>query len=85
MNIFIYKDLFIVYVIMTEFVLDIETRQQSDDHSSHGCPSYTKYFFQIDINGNVNISEKISCKSDGAGEKKYILSIYIFSLPVGSN
>ena len=60
---------------MTEYVLDIETYQQSDDHSVHGCPSYTKYFFQIDINGNVNISEKISCKSDGTGEKKKILSI----------
>ena len=60
---------------MTEYVLDIETYQQADDHSVHGCPSYTKYFFQIDINGNVNISEKISCKSDGTGEKKKILSI----------
>lgn len=60
---------------MTEYVLDIETYQQSDDHSVHGCPSYTKYFFQIDINGNVNISEKKSCRSDGTGEKKKILSI----------
>jgi hypothetical protein len=64
-----------IYVIMTEYVLDIETYQQSDDYSVHGCPSFTKYFFQIDINGNVNISEKTSCKSDGAGEKKKILSI----------
>jgi hypothetical protein len=60
---------------MTEFVLDIETYQQSDDYSVHGCPSFTKYFFQIDINGNVNISEKRSCKSDGGGEKKNILTI----------
>lgn len=61
---------------MTDFVLDIETYPQSDDHSVHGCPSYTKYFFQIDGNGNVNISEKTSCKNDGSGgEKKNILSI----------
>jgi hypothetical protein len=60
---------------MTEFVLDIETYPQSDDHSVHGCPSYTKYFFQIDVNGNVNISEKVSCKNDGSGDKKIILSI----------
>ncbi len=60
---------------MSEFVLDIETYPQSDDHSVHGCPSYTKYFFQIDINGNVCISKKQSCKNDGSGEKKNILSI----------
>ena len=60
---------------MTEFVLDIETYPQSDNHCVHGCSSYTKYFFQIDVNGNVNISEKVSCKNDGSGEKKNILSI----------
>jgi hypothetical protein len=64
-----------MYPIMTEFVLDIETYPQSDDHCVHGCRSYTKYFFQIDVNGNVNISEKQSCKNDGSGEKKNILSI----------
>jgi hypothetical protein len=60
---------------MTEYIIDIETHIQSNDHSVHGCPSYTKYFFQIDVNGNVNISEKSSCKSDGGGERKIILSI----------
>ena len=60
---------------MTEFVLDIETHTQSDNHSVHGCPSYTKYFFKIDVNGNVNISEKTACKDDGSDEKKSILSI----------
>jgi hypothetical protein len=60
---------------MTEFVLDIETYPQSNKHCVHGCSSYTKYFFQIDVNGNVNISEKVSCKNDGSGEKKNILSI----------
>lgn len=61
---------------MNEFVLDIETAPQSDDHSVHGCPLYTKYFFQIDVNGNANISETVSYKEhDGFGEKKIILSI----------
>ena len=65
-----------MYPIMTEFVLDIETYPQSDVPCGfHGCPSYTKYFFQIDVNGNVNISEKQSCKNDDSGEKKNILSI----------
>ena len=64
-----------MYPIMTEFVLDIETYPQSNNHCVHGCSSYTKYFFQIDVNGNVNISEKVSCKNDGSGEKKNILSI----------
>ena len=64
-----------MYPIMTEFVLDIETYPQTDRHCVHGCSSYTKYFFQIDVNGNVNISEKVSCKNDGSGEKKNILSI----------
>ena len=64
-----------MYTIMTEFVLDIETYPQSNKHCVHGCSSYTKYFFQIDVNGNVNISEKVSCKNDGSGEKKNILSI----------
>jgi hypothetical protein len=60
---------------MTEYIIDIETYIQSDDHCVHGCPSYTKYFFKIDVNGNVNISEKRSCKSDGGGERQIILSI----------
>jgi len=62
---------------MSEFVLDIETCPQSDDYISNvGCRSYTKYYFQIDVNGNVNISEKTSLKWDGSGgEKKNILSI----------
>jgi hypothetical protein len=60
---------------MTEFVLDIETYPQSNKQCVHGYSSYTKYFFQIDVNGNVNISEKVSCKNDGSGEKKNILSI----------
>lgn len=61
---------------MSEFVLDIETYPQSDDHSVHGCPHYTKYFFQIDINGNVNISKE-TCETDSSflGQKKHILSI----------
>lgn len=61
---------------MTEFVLDIETMHQSDDHSVHGCPSYTKYFFQINVNGNVNVLEQ---STDGSGtpkgEKNNVLSI----------
>ena len=61
---------------MTELVLDIETYPQSNDYiPNQGCRSYTKYFFQIDVNGNVNISEKTSCKNDGSGEKKNILSV----------
>lgn len=61
---------------MSEFVLDIETYPQRDDYiPNQGCRSYTKYYFQIDVNGNVNISEKTSCKNDGLGEKKHILSI----------
>lgn len=61
---------------MTELVLDIETYPQSNDYiPNQGCRSYTKYFFQIDVNGNVNISEKTSCKNDGSGEKKIILSV----------
>lgn len=60
---------------MTEFVLDIETYQQSDDYSVHGCPSFTKYFFQIDINGNVNISTQFCNHHSPIGEKKKILTI----------
>ena len=59
---------------MTEFLLDIETHAQRNHYDHHY--GHTKYFFQIDVNGNVNISEQYA-ESTGTprGEKKNILSI----------
>jgi hypothetical protein len=59
---------------MTEFLLDIETHAQRNHYDNHY--GYTKYFFQIDVNGNVNISEQYA-ETTGTprGERKNILSI----------
>ena len=61
---------------MTEYVLDIKTHEQRNTHN--GC-YYTKYFFQIDVNGNVNVSTQSCNFTNGfgfsEGEKKNILSI----------
>jgi hypothetical protein len=57
---------------MTEYVLDIETHQQ---RNSFRCDYHTKYFFQIDVNGNVNISTQSCTFTFREGEKKNIISI----------
>jgi len=65
---------------MTSYVLDIETHLQRNDESGYnGCPLSYKYFFKIDINGNVNISKQSSVHNNGRGEeigeKKNVVTI----------
>jgi hypothetical protein len=57
---------------MTEFVLDIETYRQKNDFNDNG---FTTYFFQIDVNGNVNISNCWTDDKSNYGDKKNIISI----------
>jgi hypothetical protein len=65
---------------MTTYVLDIETHLQRNDESGYnGCPLSYKYFFKIDIIGNVNISKQSSIHTNGrgaeTGEKKIVVTI----------
>jgi hypothetical protein len=56
--------------IMTTYVVDIETKEQTD---GTGCDNsnYTKYFFKIDTNGNVDISTQLLQHQSGRGTQAY--------------